>query len=509
MNIQTERLDNHTARFTVEVEDKQWEQAKKDAAREISKQIRVKGFRKGKAPYGVVVRNVGEGVIIEEAMEKLGNDIYREVIETTEHQPYAAGSLEDFQLEPQPTYIFSVPLAPEIDLGNYRDVRVEYTEPTVSDEDVDRAMRQYQQQEAVVEDSANPIQSGDRVTLDIHSTFADGDEEREEDDEDNAPLKGADFIHEHDAEVNLDPENEPALPGFIDALVGSNFDETVEFDLTVPDDEDRYSEGVRGRQVHFEVTVKKIKNVTLPELNDELAARITENDKDDDEPLTLLQLRSRTREELQKQAENEAQSAYSDDVLSKIAEGATLNYPEVMVVERIHDMIEDLDRNLQQQGMDLETYQKVMGITHEDLHEQYEDDAVKSLERSLVLGEVLVQEDIKVTAQDVADEIEKTLAQFGEQADMFRQFFDNEQQRSMIANNLLFQRVMERLAKIGKGESLEEEVVEEESSDEPQATVAENEEDAVAEAEVAPETEDEVVEADTSEAEADDTESDE
>ena len=71
MNIQTERLDNHTARFTVEVEPKQWEDAKKDAAREISKQIRVKGFRKGKAPYNVVVRNVGEGVIIEEAMENI------------------------------------------------------------------------------------------------------------------------------------------------------------------------------------------------------------------------------------------------------------------------------------------------------------------------------------------------------------------------------------------------------------------------------------------------------
>ncbi len=507
MNIQTERLDNHTARFTVEVEDTKWEGAKKEAAREISKQIRVKGFRKGKAPYGVVVRNVGEGVIIEEAMEKLGNEIYREVIETTEHQPYAPGSLEDFQLEPQPTYVFSVPLAPEINLGDYRDIRVEYTEPTVSDEDVDRAMRQYQQQEAVVEDSASPIQSGDRVTINIHSTFADGDEEGEEDGEDQAPLKGANFIYEHDAEVNLDPENEPALPGFIDALVGASIDETVEFDLTVPEDEERYSEGIRGRKIHFEVTVHKIQNVTLPELNDDLAARITDNDKDDEEPLTLLQLRTRTREELQKQAENEAKSAYSDEVLSKIAKGATLSYPEIMVVERIHEMIEDLDQNLQQQGMDLETYQKVMGITHDDLHDQFEAEAVESLERSLVLGEVLLKEEIKVTAEDVAGEIEKTLAQFGEQADIFRQFFDNEQQRSRIASNLLFQRVMDRLAKIGKGESLEEDVVEVETSDEPQATVAE--EESAAEVEETPETEDEVVETDTSESEVDDIESDE
>lgn len=499
MNIQTERLDNHTARFTVEVEPKQWEDAKKDAAREVSKQIRVKGFRKGKAPYNVVVRHVGEGVIIEEAMEKLGNELYREVMETTEHEPYAAGSLEDFQLEPQPTYIFSVPLVPEIELGDYREIRVEYTDPTVSEEDVAVAMRQYQQQKAEVEDSTSPIQSGDRVTIDIHSTFADGEEANEEDSDDEeenpVPLKGADFIHEHDAEVNLDPEAEPALPGFIDALVGANVDETVEFDLVVPDEE-QYREGVSGRTIHFEVTVKKIQNVTLPELNDELAASITETDNEDEDPLTLAQLEDRTREELQTKAESEAESAYSDEVLGKIAEGATLSYPEVMVVERIHDMIEDLDRNLQQQGMDLETYQKVMGITHDDLHEQYQDDAVKSLKRSLVLGEVLVQENINVTAEDVAGEIEKTLSQFGEQADVFRQFFDNEQQRSMIANNLLFQRVMERLVKIGKGESLEE-VVEEETNDEVEA-----QEEVI-------ETEDSSPEADASEDVADETESDE
>ncbi|MEO1289224.1 MAG: trigger factor, partial [Chloroflexota bacterium] len=478
----------------------QWEKAKKDAAKEVSKQIRVKGFRKGKAPYNVVVRTVGEGVIIEEAMETLGNDVYREVIQSTELEPYASGSLEDFQLEPQPTYTFTVPLVPEIELGDYREVRLDFEAPVISDEDVDRAMRQYQQQEAVVEDSANPVQSGDRVTIDINSEFADGEEpsdDDEDDSDDETPKKGDPFIHQHDATINLDPENEPVLPGFIEALVGANVEDTVEFELTVPEGDEDYREGVRGRKVSFEVTISDIKNVTLPELNDDLAARITEDEAD--EPLTLLELRVRTREELQEQANRNADSAYSDQVLDKIAEGATLSYPEIMLTERIHDMIDDLDRNLQQQGMNLETYQQVMGITHDDLHEQYEEDAVKSLERSLVLGEVLVQEGINVTADDVADEINKTLAQFGEQADMFRQFFDTEQQRANIANNILYERIMTRLAKIGKGEPLDEpdeenqedseEPVEQEVADEPQATV----EDTPSDADNASEEDEEVV----------------
>lgn len=482
MNIQTERLENHTARFTVEVEPSQWEQAKKDAAKEISKQIRVKGFRKGKAPYKMVVRTVGEALIIEEAMEKLGNDVYREVIENAEYEPYAAGSLENFTLEPQPTYTFTVPLVPEIDLGDYREVRVDFEKPEVTDEEVNRAMRQYQQREAVVEDSANPVQSGDRITIDIHSHFEDGEEETSEDSDDDVPLKGDEFIHQHAATVNLDPEDEPVLPGFIDALLGANIDETVEFDLTIPDSED-YREGVRGRKVHFEVTIEKVQNVTLPELNDELAARVTKGDDEEAEALTLLELRVKTREELQEQVERNAESRYSDDVLDKIAEGATLSYPEIMVIDRIHEMIHDLDQNLQQQGMDIETYQKVMGITHDDLHDQFEDDAVKSLERSLVLGEVLVQEKITVTAADIAGEIDKILAQFGDNADMFRQFFDTEQQRSRIANNILFERIMKRLAKIGRGEPLdeEEEETEEETADEPEAVATADEPQATVE----------------------------
>ncbi|MEL7434055.1 MAG: trigger factor [Chloroflexota bacterium] len=504
MNIQTERLDNHTARFTVEIEPKQWDDAKKAAAREISKQINVKGFRKGKAPYSVVVRRVGEGVIIEEAMEQLGNDVYREVINNAEVEPYAAGNLEDFKLEPQPTYVFTVPMQPEIELGDYREVRVDYEAPVVEDEEVDKAMRQYQQREAVVEDSVNPVQSGDRVTIDIHAQFADGEDAPEDPsdfDEEVAPYKGDTFVDQVGATLNLDPENEPLVPGFIDALVGAKAEETVEFELDVPDDNEDFRETVRGRKVNFAVTVNEIQNVTLPELNDDLAARITE---DEDEPLTLLELRMRTREELETEATNRANQAYSDEVLDAILEGATLHYPEVMVVERINDLIDNFEQELRQQGMDLETYQKVMGVTHDDLHDQYEEQAVGSLERSLVLGEVLVAEGIQVTREDVSGKVDEMLAQFGEQADMFRQFFDTEQQRTQIANSILFERVSDRLVAIGKGEApdldAEDDIVDDadEDTDEPVASVADDATD---------ETEDVVEEASSEdEADADDTE---
>ena len=176
MNIQTERIDNHQARITVEVEPERWQKAKKQAARGLSRRYKIPGFRKGKAPYSVIKRYVGEAPIIEEAMETMGNEVYREALESSDVDPYTAGNLEDFQLEPQPTYVFTVPLVPEVEPGDYRSVRVEYNEPEITDEDVDNTMRRLQQQEALVEEKDGPIAEGDRVTLDIHSEFADGDE---------------------------------------------------------------------------------------------------------------------------------------------------------------------------------------------------------------------------------------------------------------------------------------------------------------------------------------------
>lgn len=467
MNIQTERLENHVARLTVAVEGDQWEQAKHKAARKLSQRYRIPGFRKGKAPYNVVLRFIGEAPIVESAIETLGNEIYKDVLKEADINPYTSGSIENFELEPQPTYTFTVPLQPEVELGNYRTVRLDFETPEVTDEQVNEAMQQLRQQHALVEDSTQPVAVNNRITVDVHSEFADdapettsseeSEESDTEDDEENTvPQKGDNFAHRHDAVMNLDPEREPLLPGFINAMVGANVNEEREFELTIPEDDEDYK-GLGGRKVHFHITVKKVQVVTLPELNDDFAARAT---KDEDEPLTLLQLRVKLREDLQKEANRLAENNYANLVLDAITEQATVHYPEAMLDDRIHEMIDNFDAQLQRQGINLETYQKVMGITHEQLHEEYHDEAVASLKRSLVLGELLVKEDITLKDEDVQAEVEKTLAQFGEQAEAFRKFLDTPQQRSSIANSLLYDRIMSRLAQIGKGEAPDIEAVE-------------------------------------------------
>jgi len=222
LNIQTEHLQDHTARFIVEIDMDRLDKSKQKAARAIAGRVNIPGFRKGKAPYRILVQYVGEANILQDAVDDLSQEIYRETIEQSEIEPYGPGSWDDFKLEPAPTFIYTVPLQPTVTLGDYRSIRRDYEAPTVEDSDVDEGMKRLLDQEALVEESTRPVEMGNRVTLDIHSEFSDDapevivDETNVESTEqkDAPPPKGTEFVHEHDGVITLEEDDEPLLPGF-------------------------------------------------------------------------------------------------------------------------------------------------------------------------------------------------------------------------------------------------------------------------------------------------------
>jgi trigger factor len=446
LNIQTERIENHSARLTVEVDNERLEKAKQSAARKIATRVNIPGFRKGKAPYRILVSYVGEAAILEEAVETLGNEIYKEALDGSKVDPYGPGALEDFKLEPAPTFQFTVPLQPEVNLGAYRDVRMDFTPASVDDKAVDVAMKQLLNEQAVVEESTHPVQLGNRITVDIHSHFVGDPEEGQ-----GGGKDGEEVIHQHDAQINLDAADEPLAPGFAEAMVGANIGDDKEVEVTYPDDKEKYEE-LAGRKVEFHVNVKKIENVTLPALNDEFAARVTANDE---KQLTLLELRIRMREELEKAAADRAKTEYARKALEKIVEGAEVAFPEAMVQDQIEDMLESLDRNLRQQGVTLKDYMKITGKSRESLGDDYRENATNTLRRSLVLREVLRLEELDVTNEQIQGEIDRLVAPFGEQGALYRSLFDRPDMVANLRNDLLTQQTYDRIAAIARGENPE------------------------------------------------------
>ncbi len=474
LNIQTERIDGHKARLTIEIEGKRFDGAKKKAARKISRQVNIRGFRKGKAPYRLVAQRVGEAVIIEEAVEECGNEIYQQALEESEIAPYGPGELEDFKLDPAPTFVFSLSLQPEVDLKAFADVRLDYEPPVVADEKVDEALQQMRQYAIeVLDDALESAALGNRVVVDIDSEFIDGeaadeadvddadDTDNEEDVDDDVipePRKGDVFLHRRDAPVILDPENDPVIEGFVEALDGAKLNEEIEFELTAPD-EDKF-EAIVGRKVSFRVTVKRIEAIQMPELDDEFAQRIGK--ELGLELPDVAALRQYEREDMEQEALREARTAYSSEVLDKIAEGADIVFSERMMEDYLDRLMDDLNQDLQKRGMDLDKFIQVTGTTKETLREQRRDTANLALRRNLTMQELADVWDIKVSSEKIEESLDEFARRLGIHGES-RNLADTPQMRQNIASNLLADQLTTCLCALGRGEDREEALAEREA----------------------------------------------
>ncbi|GAB4323084.1 MAG: trigger factor [Phototrophicales bacterium] len=457
MKFQTEHLDNHTARFTVELDAERFENAKQKAARKIAKQVNIRGFRKGKVPYSVLVRNGFESYIINEAIEDLTQVVYREALEQSGVEPYGPGNFDDIQFDEEaaaPTFIYSVPLKPVVKLGDYRAIRKEFSVPEVTDEMLEKALEDLRKRHAVVDVKEGAAEAGDQVELDVHATFADDPPQLTEADADEGtdkqPEKGAPFMHEHGFVCDIDLDDDPVMPGFLEQIIGAKAEDELDFELTVPDD-DQYSD-IAGRKIAFNIIVNQVKTVTLPELDDDFAQRVSADDPDG--PFSLEQLREKIRETLQKELESRANEEYLNNVMDEIVSISEFTYPEAMVDDFIDDLVKELEERLKQQGISLEQFLNIMQKTNEELRADYREAAEVNIKRSLALGEILLQEHVSVPEEDIDAQIDEMVVQFGEQAETIRQIFDTPRMRSNIRQNLLQKALYDRIIAIAKGEEI-------------------------------------------------------
>ncbi|MDX2137332.1 MAG: trigger factor [Chloroflexota bacterium] len=489
MNIQTETQADHTAKLVVEFDVERLEKAKVKAAKKISNQINIPGFRKGKAPYRLVAKYVGEASIIDDAMELISNDIYKEALLESKLDPYGPGAVLEYQLDPAPTLIFSVPLQPTVTLNAYRDVRLPYEPIAVEDEQIEQTFKNLLREHALVEDSSRPAEMGNRVTVDIHSFIESSDEDEDEDDDmtpkelleavieeeaaeelledledddedfddeldddededDEHEHTHEHFINDHDAIFDLETEDEIA-PGFSAALVGVTPGETREFALTMPEDDEEYP----GRKINFEVHVKNVQVVTMPTLNDDFAARVT---KDEEKPLTLLELRVRIRENLERMASEQKNETYSDEALKLMVDQAEVSYPQQMLEDQVQDMMERLDQRLRQQRLTLQDYMSIYRKTPQDMFNDYKPIAEASLKRLLVMREVGRAEQINVTDEDLQTRADEMVASVrAEEQSNARNVLEHPMMRDNLREQLTRERIIERVITIAKGEAPE------------------------------------------------------
>ena len=448
MKFTTEPLENCEVALTIEVEPERVQAEMQKAARRLAGRGRVPGYRKGKAPYSVVARYYGDGAIFEEMLDTFSQDAYREALTETGIEPYAPGSLLDVKQEPL-TLKLSIPLRPQVDLGNYRDIRKDMAEVAVTDEGVSEALERIRKDQGSWVPVERPSKAEDMVVV----TF------RGEVDGQTAFEEAQDFPL-----MIGKPYGEP-VPGFGEKLVGAKAGDELDFALDVPEDHPRKE--LAGKSCQFHVRLLTVKTLDLPPLDDDLAKTVGDYD-------SLDALRAKVREAMLEEQRHQTEQKFAHEVLDLMVDQSSIKYPAIMLEEQLDDMVGDMERQLKRQEQDLDSYLSLSGQTREDFRAGLKPRGERNLHRSLVLGEITGKEKIHVAPDEFQQEymrLADAYAQAGLPADMVQ----SEEFQRRVFSDLLTQKTLTRLTEIatGRAPSLEEAAAEPKEATEGDAAATE------------------------------------
>ncbi len=453
MKTDIEYLEDRQAKLTVEVDNDQLEGAKRKAAKKIAKRIKVPGFRPGKAPYKVIQRQVGDEVLLEESLEILVNDIYPEVIEGAEIEPYGPGNLENVvSLEPL-TLEFVVPLMAEVELADYHEIRFPYKLPEITDQEVKAVEEDFRQRQAVEETVDRQTEVGDHVYIKLSAKrFEESDES-----------EGGNLIDERSTSVIIadeeeDTSNEWPFDGFSRELIGMSSGEEKKLIFTFP--EDSQFETLRDVTAEFSIEVEDVKERILPELNDEFAQSLGEYED-------LDALEKDIRESLEQRSKETYNAEFDDQVIDAVIEGSTIKYPPQMLENELNLVIQQLESRLANQGLDMDIYLKTRDMDEQGLRDEATPVAESRVKRSLVLLEIARKEEIEVSEEELQQETERTLDSITRyMSDSDRKQFDTTRALMNLTGNIYAEmrmnRTLEYLRSVAKGELEAEETPEEE-----------------------------------------------
>lgn len=397
MKIETQELENHQIKLTVETTAEPLDAAKHQAARKLARRTKIPGFRPGKAPYAMILRHLGEQAILDEAIEILVNDIYPKALEEEKVDPYGPGELEKIVSIDPPKFEFLVPLKPRIEIGDYKSVRIPYEPKQIAASDVDEVIDNLRERQAFIEAVDRPAATGDILSLVLSGKRKEVAEGAE-----------AEIVKERQLHVlvkDSEDDLEYPFPGFARSLVGLSKGEARVLEHTFP--EDFYVENLRSAEAEYTVRVEEVKSHVLPELDDEFAKSIGEY-------ATLDELRAAIQSELQEQATAEYDDEYGEQVLDEVIKLTNIKYPPQMLEREIDQVIEQLEKRLQQQKLDMSLYLKSRKMTMGDLREEVKPVAESRLEKTLLILELSEAEAIRIDAEEVQEETNRTMDQLSD-----------------------------------------------------------------------------------------------
>jgi trigger factor len=422
---QEEVVDRQTV-LEIELEDEDMAPYLDRAYRRVVQQTNVPGFRKGKAPRSIIEGILGRERLVAESLDDVLPAVTHQAIVEQELDAAGTPQVELVALDPV-TVKATVPLTPAVELGGYLDVRVEEDPVEVADEDIDAEIESLREREAIWEPVERLVQMGDRITMAAVGHV--GEES---------------IIDTTDTEYMVDEEAALPFPGFAEEVVGAAVDSPVEFHLTIPDD--YFNAPLAGEEAHFRITVKEIKERSLPNLDDEFAKGIGDGFD------TLEELTESVRSRIATEAEQARDMKLREDALDKLVEGAEFDIPPLLIDREIQHMTERRDEFIGRMNVTLDEYYKFAGTSEEEQLAEIKEQAVDRFSRTHALYNLAKAESIEVSDE----EVEQRLADLRETASadgsgLDESNLDRPEAVETIRESMLIGKAMDRLVEIATG----------------------------------------------------------
>ncbi len=378
MKTNVTELDGSRVRLEVGVEPDEVDRRVERAARELARDMRLPGFRKGKVPPQMVVQRVGREAVLEQALRESLPEWYERALLDSGITPVGDPKLDVGALPgagEELSFSIEVAVRPQAKLGEYKGLEVGRPEAEPPDEAVQAELDRLREGFASLNPVERPAAAGDLLLIDYSGTVA------------GEPFEGSEAS---DLMVELGAGS--LLAEFDEALAGASPGDRVTVEVTFPDD--HQPESLAGKTARFEVTVKEVREKELPELDDEFAAEASEFE-------TLDELRAEIRRQIAAALERRADAEFTEAAVDAAAEAAEIELPSEVVHARAHEMWERLERSLGARGVDAQTYLRMQGKTSEQAVTDLEDDARRALRREATLAAVAEAEGIDVSDDEM------------------------------------------------------------------------------------------------------------
>jgi trigger factor len=376
-----------------EVPAEEVERRLQQAARQLGRDMRVPGFRKGKVPPPVVIRRLGRDVVLDEALRSSLGNWYVDAIDRAGIVPVGEPELDvgDLPAEGEPLkFSLEIGVRPVAKLGDYKGLEVGRREPHVEDAAIDAELERTREKFATLDTVERAAAAGDHVVIDYVGSM------------DGVPFEGGEA-----RDQLLELGSGRLIPGFEEQLVGASAGDERTVDVTFPEG---YPNDLGGKEAEFAVTVKEVKAKRLPELDDEFASESAGFD-------TLAELRDDVANRLKQADEHAIEHEFEEAVLDAAVAEAQIDVPEKLIHARAHELLEQTMSSLQRRGISKEAYLRIAGKDEETLAHEAEPEAARALRREAVLAAVVDAEKIEPSDEDIRKALEPSAERSGTKVD--------------------------------------------------------------------------------------------